>query len=1062
MNGQSTSPSDSPQSQEPDGSKDIPTLRIQDSTPLPPPSNGTSPVPARQDSFALRSVPTVPRSPSLTKSSSGYSSLAHGVLSKPLKQESNKNYGPLCIGLDSSNNAASQSFSSRANHAQVKLEPLSINKDNSLQMHHPNHAHIQSHSPTLSDVSSIRLNSRNNLITPTLSLASTDPGPLTPSGLSNGDKHLFLDPGTLKGDWQLFKSNAHSGSILGSEAGDHLMAPGSQLSHYASSNNSLSPFPQFELSPSGSSFASTPRHSARSFSGRMSKKRALSLSPLSSEGLDLNQLIRTSPTSLVAYINGSQSLPFTSPISSGTYGHFLARTASTSPGSRSPSVFHHTFTPGSLTAQPTRALVRKGPEIPINNSDDLINYRGMGQLETGVIPMELSENQVVLPQATNLVYLQGNDDTLFKQEGNNDMNTNVGGINSDLNLADEKPTLPLATMEVTNPEMVTNGPNKRISGDRGLTTDSEMVSDVMCTMQQLQGSVNMAPANSLDMAQANTMMSQIPADYNMNLLENTRPPNMAANMDEGICVNNPSVGNANAYNKPGVYGMQSYHQESVMPASSGTSVQSGLPPPPSYAQALQHQKQQHYDMTNSIDSGFSNSPRDAQNNVMMATEEKDDGDMKPFFCKWIDCNQVYGDQEDLVRHIEKVHIDQRKGDDFTCFWQGCPRRYKPFNARYKLLIHMRVHSGEKPNKCTFEGCNKAFSRLENLKIHLRSHTGEKPYLCQFPGCTKAFSNSSDRAKHQRTHVDAKPYACQIPGCPKRYTDPSSLRKHVKNHSQKEKQARKKMRGSKEEDFSPEMLSECMTIHQIRPAGSPMDATDSGIGHSPRGSHPGTSHDIYPNMAFSSNQSSRSGTANGMASLSNHNSPVSVQQGSPMATQSHSMQDEAVRRGSNYSPVRRPVASFTPRLHHHMVNLNPHTKLPQIPNFSRVAHNKANNSHHLPLVAQQATPSYSYNAGPTGMLINSKGVKPFSPRNLAPIPTFEDQLSSLPYDTMQRALSNHSAFADQYSAPHHHDYDMCSYRSQCVVDDGNRFLRLSAIDRYNSQISPQAQIYADGT
>ncbi|XP_055849959.1 uncharacterized protein LOC129914644 [Episyrphus balteatus] len=151
-------------------------------------------------------------------------------------------------------------------------------------------------------------------------------------------------------------------------------------------------------------------------------------------------------------------------------------------------------------------------------------------------------------------------------------------------------------------------------------------------------------------------------------------------------------------------------------------------------------------------------------------------------CLWTDCNEVFPNQEEFVTHIEKRHVDVKKGEDFSCFWVDCPRRYKPFNARYKLLIHMRVHSGEKPNKCPFSGCNKAFSRLENLKIHQRSHTGERPYGCQYKGCLKAFSNSSDRAKHQRTHYDTKPYACQIPGCTKRYTDPSSLRKHVKNHT----------------------------------------------------------------------------------------------------------------------------------------------------------------------------------------------------------------------------------------------------------------------------------------
>uniref|UniRef100_A0A182RBU7 C2H2-type domain-containing protein n=1 Tax=Anopheles funestus TaxID=62324 RepID=A0A182RBU7_ANOFN len=153
----------------------------------------------------------------------------------------------------------------------------------------------------------------------------------------------------------------------------------------------------------------------------------------------------------------------------------------------------------------------------------------------------------------------------------------------------------------------------------------------------------------------------------------------------------------------------------------------------------------------------------------------------PRSCLWSGCNVELANQQQLVAHIEKQHVEPKRGEVFGCQWLDCPRLHRPFNARYKLLIHMRVHSGEKPNKCPFPSCKKAFSRLENLKIHQRSHTGERPYNCQFQGCTKAFSNSSDRAKHQRTHYDTKPYACQLPGCNKRYTDPSSLRKHVKNH-----------------------------------------------------------------------------------------------------------------------------------------------------------------------------------------------------------------------------------------------------------------------------------------
>uniref|UniRef100_A0A3Q3W702 C2H2-type domain-containing protein n=1 Tax=Mola mola TaxID=94237 RepID=A0A3Q3W702_MOLML len=222
---------------------------------------------------------------------------------------------------------------------------------------------------------------------------------------------------------------------------------------------------------------------------------------------------------------------------------------------------------------------------------------------------------------------------------------------------------------------------------------------------------------------------------------------------------------------------------------------------------------------------------------MLEEEEVELEDFGTHCCRWLNCSTVYEQKDELVRHIEKMHVEQRRAEDFTCYWVGCPRNYKPFNARYKLLIHMRVHSGEKPNKCTFEGCKKAFSRLENLKIHLRSHTGEKPYLCQHPGCHKAFSNSSDRAKHQRTHLETKPYTCQVPGCAKRYTDPSSLRKHVKSHSTKEQQLRKKMKSAA--GVTQDTLTDCLTIHPLHSSLSPVARIDNNLNSSP-----GTSHESH--------------------------------------------------------------------------------------------------------------------------------------------------------------------------------------------------------------------------
>ncbi|XP_075231625.1 transcriptional activator cubitus interruptus isoform X2 [Lycorma delicatula] len=187
------------------------------------------------------------------------------------------------------------------------------------------------------------------------------------------------------------------------------------------------------------------------------------------------------------------------------------------------------------------------------------------------------------------------------------------------------------------------------------------------------------------------------------------------------------------------------------------------------------------------------------NSPESAGDLKDEpGDFIETNCHWKECGMEFQTQDHLVKHINNDHIHANK-KAFVCRWEDCSREEKPFKAQYMLVVHMRRHTGEKPHKCTFEGCTKAYSRLENLKTHLRSHTGEKPYTCEYPGCTKAFSNASDRAKHQnRTHSNEKPYVCKAPGCTKRYTDPSSLRKHVKTVHGAEFYANKKHKGTRGE------------------------------------------------------------------------------------------------------------------------------------------------------------------------------------------------------------------------------------------------------------------------